>query len=614
MTTSSLQFTERMSGHWSPLPASGAQRLPLAREDFLRGEDGDDREPLAFELTIHIDDLDHFLEHREHAARATGFIECDSLGGRHDVSEGTFNLFTSPGASDDIDAAKEMHYCLFFRDANGRALTLYGYKKVLKEHPLGLWPETTTLYTAIWEGHHDYEDRGLRDVVGQGVLHIAVADFMRQLTTFKTEGAPEAEVMARFFGYFAESLWEAYAPFVFGTHRARWNEHRYPIHTDMGVAAGEKQLIPFDTDDGLTLQLCRFKTQATKNVVLLLHGLTTSTDMYIMPEHQNLVNYLHENGFGDVWSLDWRGSGRLTYNLQPYRYTIDDVALYDIPKALAVIREQVGSDVKINVICHCVGSIAFMASMAAGLTGPINSVISNSVSYTPQVTWQARLKLMAGPFVLGTVCRYPYVSPKMPYYPGWGFGKWIYWMERSMRHECKEPACHMISFMWGWGFPAAFRHENLHPDTHRRLMDLFGGTPVHYYRHIRKMVFAGQSVPMSREGEYEVLPEGYLEAAAKRALPPLLLMSGSENHIFPGSNERTAQRLQELNPALEVRYLEVPGYGHQDVFMGKSVHVDVFPKLLAFLKQHAPAVAADQSSRSSQSSSQSSESSASLLA
>ena len=33
-----------------------------------------------------------------------------------------------------------------------------------------------------------------------------------------------------------------------------------------------------------------------------------------------------------------------------------------------------------------------------------------------------------------------------------------------------------------------------------------------------------------------------------------------------------------------------PGYGHQDPFMGKNVHVDIFPRLLQHLRKHGPAV------------------------
>lgn len=590
MAPTTLQFTERMAGFWLPYPKALKSTLPLTMQSYRDGEVAESRSALEFTLTIQMTDLDLFLSTPSHAARASGTITAAALGGEILVQEGIFNLFTSPEASASFDAAKEMHYRLYFRDQHGQALTLYGFKQVLKEHPAGLWPETTTLYVAIWEGHHDYEENACRDLLGQGILHISVSDFLKQLQTFKTNGVTELdrlEAMQKFFSFFAASLWDAYAPFVVGTHEKRWNEHVFPIYTDIGVGAGEKSIIPFVTPDGLTLQLCRFQAQATRDVVLLLHGLTTSTDMFIMPEHHNLVNYLHANGYGDVWSLDWRGSSRFTYNLQPHLYSMDDVALYDVPQALQAMRQRLGSDVRIHVICHCVGSISFMASLAAGLTGHIASVISNSVSYTPMVRWQARLKLLFGPFVLQTLCRYPYISPKMPYYPMWGFGKWIYWMERAMRCECKEPACHMVSFMWGWGFPAAYQHENLHPDTHRRLMDLFGGTSFNYYRHIRKMVAAGESLPMRRQDAYRDLPESYLQAAAKRDLPPLLLMSGTDNHIFPGSNQATALRLKTLNPALDVNYLPIPGYGHQDVFMGQSVHVDVFPHLLEFLRRHS---------------------------
>jgi cholesterol oxidase len=30
-----------------------------------------------------------------------------------------------------------------------------------------------------------------------------------------------------------------------------------------------------------------------------------------------------------------------------------------------------------------------------------------------------------------------------------------------------------------------------------------------------------------------------------------------------------------------------PNYGHQDVFMGKNNHVDIFPRLLEFLDKHS---------------------------
>ena len=62
--------------------------------------------------------------------------------------------------------------------------------------------------------------------------------------------------------------------------------------------------------------------------VMVVHGLTTSTDMFIMPEHENLVSHLLDRGY-DVWCLDFRMSNRHPYNLFKHRWSLDDVALYD---------------------------------------------------------------------------------------------------------------------------------------------------------------------------------------------------------------------------------------------------------------------------------------------
>jgi len=309
--------------------------------------------------------------------------------------------------------------------------------------------------------------------------------------------------------------------------------------------------------------------------------------MFIMPEHINLVNYLHSQGFSDVWSLDWRGSGRFFYNLTPNLYTIDDVARYDIPKAIEIMRKTLGPDVNIHVVCHCVGSISFMCSLAAGHIKGIKSVVSNSVSLTPKVRWQSLIKLLLGPAVFEHIFRYPYVSPAMPYFPAFGFGKWIYFMERILRKECKEPACHMVSFMWGWGFPAAFEHKNMHEVTHRRLKDLFGGVGFHYYRHIRKMVLAKEAVPYDHKMQNQSLPSSYLANLKNIAMPPILLLSGDKNNIFPGSNKETYTRIKSVNSVAPVEFLEIPGYGHQDIFMGRASHLDVFPSIVEFLKKHS---------------------------
>jgi hypothetical protein len=121
--------------------------------------------------------------------------------------------------------------------------------------------------------------------------------------------------------------------------------------------------------------------------------------------------------------------------------------------------------------------------------------------------------------------------------------------------------------------------------THGRLADLFGGTSMNYYRHISKMVRSGHACPMKpgTRGEF-TLPASYLDAFCQKKQPRLLLISGRENHIFPGANRTLYEELRKKASNLPVQYWEIPGYGHQDIFMGQHAARDVFPGILKFLK------------------------------
>ena len=106
---------------------------------------------------------------------------------------------------------------------------------------------------------------------------------------------------------------------------------RIPRYTLDGVQDAEVSVHPFATEDGLGLNLTRFRRADCDDVVLLVHGLTSSSDLFIMPEHRNLVSYLLDNGFTDVWALDFRMSNRFPYDSETHRYTLDDIADYDHP-------------------------------------------------------------------------------------------------------------------------------------------------------------------------------------------------------------------------------------------------------------------------------------------
>src|SRR3546814_18293387 len=101
----------------------------------------------------------------------------------------------------------------------------------------------------------------------------------------------------------------------------------------------------------LSLGLMRFWKADCDDVVVIIHGLTTSSDMFIMPVHRNLVTWLHDQGFTDVFTFDFRMNNRHIYYLGPHRWSMDDCALFHHHQAIRPVREIDGRK-PINVICH----------------------------------------------------------------------------------------------------------------------------------------------------------------------------------------------------------------------------------------------------------------------
>lgn len=358
-----------------------------------------------------------------------------------------------------------------------------------------------------------------------------------------------------------------------------------PLYTLEGVPGCEISTHDFSTTDKLGISMLRFNKAPCRDVVMIVHGLTTSTDMFIMPEHENLVRYLHRNGFTDVWCLDFRMSNRHPYNLLRHRYNMDHIALHDYPPALERIRQVAGPDVRIHVIAHCLGSASFTMSLFAGVV-EVQSLIANSVALTPRVPAWSKVKLKLAPFLVEYVLQQPYVSPNWGSEPGLTTGKVVAKVLGLAHRECDVSACHMLSFMWGTGFPALYSHENLHQVTHERSGDLYGATAVNYHRHVNKMVKAGGAVKYDpSDRTLAALPNDYFERAAN-VTTPVLFTTGANNKVFTDSNIVCFNRVEKITPGLH-ELAVFDGYGHQDVFMGKNVATDVFPRMLEFIAKHA---------------------------
>lgn len=538
-------------------------------------------ETCMFHVTVRIPDLDAFLTSPEHAADIVGHVET-ARQGRCAIERGRFNLFVDTADRN----SRKMLYRLFYRDAEGRPFTLNGYKMIQDQPGPDVWGDTTTLFTNLFAGHVEAEREAGAEIAAAGILHISLADFLRQLTTLRADAPGVAERVRAFeaFGrFFLGALWDTYGPSLMPKPGRYVRE--IPLHTTEGVKGAEITAHPFHSVDKLGLALTRFCRREAEDVVLIVHGLTQSSDMFIMPEHYNLVQYLLDHGWGEVWTLDFRMSNRYPYNLQRTRWTLDDVALFDLPPALAELRRHLPPGARIHVVCHCLGSVSFMMSLFGRAVSGIASVVSNSVSLTPRVPAWSRLKLWAAPFLCETVMGFQFANPNWRREPGVSMGKALGWVASAFHKECGVPECGMLSFMWGTGFPALFSHENLDDVTHRRVGDLHGGVSFHYYRHVRRMVEAGAAVKYDpADPRFHALPDTYLQNAADIATP-VLFVTGENNRVFTDSNIETHKRLDAVAPGRHELHV-FPNYGHQDVFMGKNAHQDVFPRMAEFLDRH----------------------------
>jgi hypothetical protein len=110
---------------------------------------------------------------------------------------------------------------------------------------------------------------------------------------------------------------------------------------------------------------------------------------------------------------------------------------------------------------------------------------------------------------------------------------------------------------------------------------------VHYYRHVRKMLSANNTAVKfdPKNPAHDRLPDNYFQYASEIETP-VLLTTGAKNDVFRDSNIVCHQRLEAVAPG-RYELMVYPGYGHQDVFMGKDVARDTFPAMLDFIRRHS---------------------------
>lgn len=335
-----------------------------------------------------------------------------------------------------------------------------------------------------------------------------------------------------------------------------------------------------NTEDGVQLQLHRICRRAGTPAVLLLHGLSSSSAMFSGAEWYNLTAYLLDHGYHDIWLLDWRGSALYHKRYLSAGHDIDDVVEIDLPQAVAQMRAAIGAQ-PIHIISHCIGAMALSMALANQTITGIKSAICANVGLFPTLAAASLVKLLSVPGLAHHVFDIEHLlvdandsdyqtSEALPLL-----------LSHSGQNQCANVTCRMLSFVWGAGHESTiFKHRHLHPDTHSNLHHYFGPVSLSYFFHIQKMLHHAAVVGNQAKGRAAL---NYLDQVA-RIITPMLLCVGSENRVWHDSIQQYYRIIRQYHPNLPVQLLEVPGYTHNDVFMGVDAHVDVFPALLKFLQ------------------------------
>ena len=333
--------------------------------------------------------------------------------------------------------------------------------------------------------------------------------------------------------------------------------------------------VPFVTADGVSLNLInlRGKQRPTKGPVILVHGAGVRGAIFRAPVEQNIVDVLLAQGY-DVWLENWRASIVFPPNL----WTLDQAALYDHPQAVKTILAETGAK-RLKAIIHCQGSTSFMMSAVAGLVPEVSTIVSNAVSLHPVVPGWSLFKLQ---YLVPLVkLLTDYLNPHWGVHAPTFAAKLITLLVNLTHHECDNAVCKQVSFTYGSGFPALWRHENLNTTTHEWLKEEFGPVPLCFFAQIVRCIQQGHLVAV--EG-FADLPADFVQAPPQTDAR-FAFFAGALNRCFLPESQRRSHAYFEQQRADYHSLHIIPNYGHLDVFMGKNAVNDTYPLLLQELEK-----------------------------
>jgi hypothetical protein len=333
--------------------------------------------------------------------------------------------------------------------------------------------------------------------------------------------------------------------------------------------------VSFQASDGFACNLLRIEsaTPPHKGPVVLVHGAGVRANLFRAPIETTLVDVLIDSGY-DVWLENWRAS----IDLHPNRWTLDQAAVFDHPQAVRKIVEETGWD-EIKAVIHCQGSTSFMMSAVAGLVPQVRTIVSNAVSLHPMVPAVTNVKISASLPLLKLVTQY--LNPQWCVHAPTLTAKAVSLFIHLTHHECHNPVCKGVSFVYGTGFPALWSHANLNDATHEWIRQEFAQVPITFFEQILKSIHAGHLVAV--EGRSE-LPADFV-AQPPKTDSRFAFFAGLNNRCFLAEGQKRTFEYFDSHRKNYHTFRPIPNYGHLDIFIGKDAAHDVFPLILEELER-----------------------------
>ena len=324
--------------------------------------------------------------------------------------------------------------------------------------------------------------------------------------------------------------------------------------------------IDFTAGDGKALLMHHTSGGSRGPVVITPGTAMTALSYCIDTVPQNLVEFLVAKGF-DVWLVDWRTSPLLPAHTQPY--TLDDVAHYDWPAAIAEVRQRTSSK-KVSVLAHCLSSPCFLLSLIRGYMDPaqISSFVASQVALHLHMTPVGALKLKT------RMDRLLPAREMMHQRPADKNGQMADIAVSFLSHvlpksySCDNPVCPRHSATFG----DLIFHSRVNAPTHALMGDLVPECLTAFL----------QDVANWARKENILTDEDHKHLDRLRL--PIAFISGAENRMFvPQGTEQTFNLLCEVNGPDNYRRAVYKDFGHLDTYIGEGANAAIWPDLAGAL-------------------------------